>query len=108
LQGQPDYSINASIEYTNDTLGTLRMLYNRIGPKLASIGVDQLPDIIAQPRDQLDFAWLRKFEIFDQQFSGKLGVENILNDQFLEKERDFFVVRYTTGVKIGASITYNY
>jgi hypothetical protein len=108
LQGQPDFVINASIEYTNDQAGTLRMLYNTIGPQIAAAGVDGLPDIIAQRRDQLDFVWSRTFSPFGRDVSAKLSVENILNDQFIETQGNFTTLRYVSGVKIGIGFSYAY
>lgn len=108
LQGQPDFVVNASIEYNNDWFGTARLLYNTIGDQIAAAGAEGLPDIIQTRRDQLDFAWTHKFELFGEDFGAKFTVENILNDQFIEKQGKYTTVRYTTGVKFGLGISYSY
>jgi outer membrane receptor protein involved in Fe transport len=108
LQGQPDFVINSSLEYSNDTAGTFRVLYNTIGPQIAAAGVQGLPDIFAERRDQLDFVWVRQFAPFGKQVSLKFAAENILNDQFIETQGSFTVGRYTTGVKVGVGISYSY
>jgi outer membrane receptor protein involved in Fe transport len=108
LQGQPDFVINATLEYSNDRLGTARLLYNTIGEQIAAAGTDGLPDIIQQRRDQLDFVWTRKLDVFGEQVGVKLSAENILNDQFVETQGDFATVRYVTGVKFGLGVSYTY
>lgn len=108
LQGQPDFVINSSLEYTNDLVGTMRLAYITIGPQIAAAGVEGLPDITAERRDQLDFAWVRKFAPFGQPLSFKLSVENILNDQFLETQGGFVTLRYVSGVKVGMGVSYSY
>jgi outer membrane receptor protein involved in Fe transport len=108
LQGQPDFVVNSSLEYSDETVGTLRLLYNTIGEQIAAAGVDGLPDIFAQRRDQLDFVWVRKFSPFGRPVSVKFTAENILNDQFIESQGEFSTERYTTGVKLGVGISYAY
>jgi outer membrane receptor protein involved in Fe transport len=108
LQGQPDFVVNAALEYENDWFGTARLLYNTIGEQITAAGSDGLPDILQQRRDQLDFVWTRKIDLFGEEVGVKLTAENILNDQFIEKQGDFATVRYVTGVKFGVGLSYSF
>ena len=84
------------------------MLYNTIGPQIAAAGVEGLPDIFAQRRDQLDFVWVYQFAPWGKQVSLKFAAENILNDQYIETQGSFTTRRYTTGVKLGVGVSYSY
>src|SRR5262249_55495963 len=52
LVGQSPYLINAALEYDHPKWGTFRLLYNTAGPTLYAIGLEPLPDIVEQRRDQ--------------------------------------------------------
>ena len=55
LQGQSPYVINAGLNwFIAPTNTALTVLYNRFGDRIASVGTQFLPDVLEQPRDQLD------------------------------------------------------
>jgi hypothetical protein len=61
LQGQADYVVNAALEYNHPDWGTVRLLYNTVGPTIAAVqDVTALPDFVTERRDQLDLVLLGK------------------------------------------------
>ncbi|MDX1396400.1 MAG: TonB-dependent receptor [Gemmatimonadota bacterium] len=55
LQGQSPYVINAGVNWFVPSTNTaLTILYNRFGDRIAQVGTQFLPDVIEEPRDQLD------------------------------------------------------
>ncbi len=109
LQGQADYVVNAALEYAHPDYGTIRLLYNTVGPKIEAVQDETgLPDIIAERRDQLDLVYLAKIHPFGVPLNVKLSIENILNDNYLytvggETQQD-----YKTGITASLGIGYTY
>jgi hypothetical protein len=83
LQGQSPYLVNAGLQYNsenNDWAGSL--LYNRIGERLALVGIDDLgfPDVYERPRDQVDFQISKK--ILKKKGEIKFTWADILNPSY--------------------------
>ena len=108
LTGQPNYVINASLEYQNATWGVWRLLYNRVGPYIVAAGVDKLPDIEQQPRNELDAVWLAPFTVHDTPLTGKIAVENILNDRYLQLQGDRVTNLYLAGATFYVGVQYSF
>lgn len=116
LLGQPPFTINASLQYTDSDYGTFRLLYRTVGDTLAAAGTDvqpddpagSLPDIFKVRRDQLDFIWLQEFAVGDVPLTGKVGVENILNDDYTQTQGDIVVERYRTGATFVFGLSYKF
>lgn len=108
LQGQAPYVVNFALQYDHDVIGSFRLLYNTTGPLIVAAGINQLPDIVEQRRDQVDLVWLGKINPFSIPLQAKVGVENILNDGFRERQGDVLVDRYRSGVSFGFSLAYSY
>lgn len=84
LFGQSPYTINASLNYTDDSAGfKLNIAYNIIGKRIIAVGNIDNPDVYELPRHQLDITFskkvFRKFEI-------RGGVQNLLNARFLQMQ----------------------
>ncbi len=108
LLGQANYVVNAALEYQNTTSGLFRLLYNTVGPYIVAAGVDHLPDIKQQARNQLDFVWLTQFAPFGTPLTGRFAVENMLNDRFLQTQGNEITNRYNAGVKFTFGVSYMY
>ena len=108
LVGQANYVINAALEYQNANWGVFRLLYNTVGQYIVAAGVDGLPDIEQQPRNQLDAVWITQFSPFGVPLTGKVGVENILNDRYLQTQGDQVTNRYLAGAKFTFGVSYTY
>jgi hypothetical protein len=108
LVGQASYVVNAALEYQNATWGVWRLLYNTVGPYIVAAGVDHLPDIEQQPRNELDAVWITQFSPFGTPLTGRFAVENLLNDQYLQTQGDHVTNSYRTGLKFTFNVTYTY
>lgn len=108
LVGQAPFVVNATLEYTDDTFGTARLLYNTIGDTLDDLGANRLPDIELTRRDQLDFVWSKSFQVGNRELAAKFAVENILNDAYLWTQGDNIQQRYRSGVTFDVSLSYRW
>jgi hypothetical protein len=109
LQGQADYVVNAALEYAHPDWGTVRLLYNTVGPRITAVQDESgLPDIIGERRDQLDLVLLGKINPFGVPLNVKLSVENLLNDNFLTTVGGMTQEDYRTGITASLGIGYTY
>lgn len=108
LQGQAPYIVNLSLDYTHPDWGTARVLYNTIGKRLSAVGENPLPDIFEQRRDQIDLVFITEINPFGTPLTAKLGVENLLNDDYVFDEGGEITRKYDTGVKVSFGLSYSY
>jgi hypothetical protein len=109
LQGQADYVVNAALEYDHPDWGTVRLLYNTVGPTITAVqDVTGLPDFVAGRRAQLDLVYLAKVQPFGVPLRVKLGIENILNDSYPTTVGSALQENYRTGVTASLGVSYVY
>jgi TonB-dependent receptor len=109
LQGQADFVVNAALEYAHPDWGTVRLLYNTVGPRITAVQDETgLPDLVAGRRDQLDFVYLTKIHPWDVPLTVKLSVENLLNDNYSTTVGGETQQDYRTGVTASLGIGYTY
>ncbi len=107
FQGLAPYIINLTFDYTDPTLGTARLMYNRVGSTLFAVGAYGVPDRFEEPRNQLDAVLIAPLQAYiGLPVTAQLTVENILNDRVLLKQGDATQLRFTTGVKFTMGLTY--
>ena len=83
LQGQSPYLVNLGVQYnSNNGNWNGSLLYNRIGQRLALVGISDLgfPDVYERPRDQVDFQIARK--VFNKKGEFKLTWSDLLNAEY--------------------------
>lgn len=77
LQGQADYVFNLGLYFDDAILGlNTSIVYNKVGNKIAKVGVNDLGDIIEKPVDLIDFSVSKK--LFSN-FTIKLTAKDLLN-----------------------------
>lgn len=121
LQGQAPFVVNAALEYEHYEWGLFRLLYNTVGDTINAGGVDIQPDnpdtkglddIFQRRRDQLDFVWVVNIEPFGTPVQAKFAVENILNDDYIETEKnkgeEFITHKYRTGQTFTFGLSYKF
>jgi hypothetical protein len=127
LQGQAPFIVNAALDYTHPTWGTVRLLYNTAGARISSVGALGLPDVIEERRDQVDFVLIARLkELLGVPLTAQLNVENITNDNVVltqgalsKANATGFIAnapgvqsgiyqRYTTGVVFSFGLTYSF
>lgn len=120
LQGQSPYLVNLGLQFNskdNDWNGSL--LYNRIGQRLALVGINDLgfPDVYERPRDQVDFQLAKK--IFKKRGELKLTWADLLNSPYyfyeniggnkaFGKSTDRLFNSYKPGSTITVGFTYDF
>jgi len=88
LQGQPEYTANLIIGYDSLSAGhQLTVLLNQNGKSVADVGVSGQPDVLMEPR--LDLNVVYRFD-FSEVLTLKAKLENLLDDE----------VKYTQGGQI--------
>ncbi len=83
LQGQSPYLVNFGLQYDNKEKGLSgSLLYNRIGQRLALVGINDLgfPDVYERPRDQVDIQLAKK--IIKNRGELKLTWADVLNPAY--------------------------
>lgn len=108
LQGQSPFVVNAGIEWEDDEYGLARLLYNTSGREISDIGFNGLPNIYFERRDQLDFVYLKTFEAFEEFFSVKFTVENMLNSDYVWTQGSETQKRFKAGVTFKLGLTWEY
>jgi TonB-dependent receptor len=105
--GQSPYLVNAFINYRDTSGWNSNLSFNVSGPKLAIIGVGGTPDVIEQPRAQLDFSLSKNL---NKRFGIGLRIRNILNADYkllqTYKEVDYVYQQYTIGRSFSISLKY--
>ena len=87
LQGASPYLVNADITYSTrmkkGSSLSLALLYNLQGPRIHSVGLSGLGDVIQMPFHSLDFnaGWT-----FDSGISLRIGLSNLLNSGMLLRQ----------------------
>ncbi|HVM96122.1 MAG TPA: TonB-dependent receptor, partial [Candidatus Acidoferrales bacterium] len=107
LQGQAPFVVNAALEYVQNW-GTIRLLYNTIGDRIVAAGVDGLPDVFEQQRNEVDAVFLAKINPFGTPLTAKLALENLLNDPYVQTQGDRLSRKYDTGAKVTLGVVYTY
>lgn len=120
LQGQSPYLVNVGLQY-NDSKGRWNgsLLYNRIGQRLALVGINDLgfPDVYERPRNQLDFQLAAK--VLSKKGEVKLTVSDILNAEYYfyenidskkayKESSDRLFYSYKPGTTITLGFTYDF
>jgi hypothetical protein len=108
LVGQAPYVVNVSLDYTNDFVGKVRLLYNIMGEQIIAAGANRLPDIYEESRHQLDLVLVGDLNLFDRSFKGKLAIENIVNDKYVNTQDDIVWRSYRSGVKMSLGLSYSF
>ncbi|NJO24912.1 MAG: TonB-dependent receptor [Bacteroidia bacterium] len=120
LQGQSPYLINLGLQYNSENEkwnGSL--LYNRIGQRLALVGINDLgfPDVYERPRDQVDFQLARK--VLQGRGEVKITWSDLLNPSYFfyenidskkayKENTDRLFYSYKPGSTISVGFTYDF
>ena len=108
LQGQAPYIVNAALDYTNSRWGTARLLYNTAGSRIFRAGTFSLPDVIEEPRNQLDAVVIVPVRFFGVPFTLKGSAENLLDDPVVITQGGLVETTYMTGIKVSLGLAYSF
>lgn len=95
LFGQSPYTVNAALNYTQDSIGLrLNVAYNVIGKRIIMVGNDQNPNVYELPRHSLDFTFSKRIAKFVEL---RGGIQNILNARHLQMQDSDGSGKFETG-----------
>jgi outer membrane receptor for ferrienterochelin and colicin len=95
LQGQPEYTANLVLGYDNFPSGQqLTLLYNHNGESIADVGILGLPNVLLQPRGELNLVY--RIDVSDSiRLSAR--IENLLDAEVEYTQNDLVFQRYDKG-----------
>jgi TonB-dependent receptor len=109
LIGQAPFIANGVLEYSRADRFTARLMYFTSERAIDSAGSIGFPDIYEERRDRLDFVLIVPLERWlHAPITGKLAVENLLNDQIQFTQGDIVQRRYVDGISFGLTFTYTH
>lgn len=104
MVGQAPYVVNAGVTYATRTGATsATLLFNRVGERIDAAGDLPLPDVVLQPRNQVDFSL--RFPIVSS-VSGRFDARNILDSPYETTQGTVVREYYTAGRVFQAGITW--
>lgn len=106
LQGQAPFILNTSLEWNQPDWVTARLLYYTQQDTLDNAGINGLPNIFLDRRDQLDFVVQMPLQRWvDKPITAKLSIENILDSPWVWSQGGLIQQRYRDGLSFGFGLT---
>ncbi|HER43266.1 MAG TPA: TonB-dependent receptor [Candidatus Eisenbacteria bacterium] len=108
MQGQSPWTVNLSLLYSNETLGTsVNLLYNKIGRRLDAVGDSRDEDVYEEPRGLFDIALSQRMPFGCK---AKFVIQNLSDEDIVftsgpEKDSHETI---STGRTYSFSISYNF
>lgn len=108
LEGQSDYTANLSVNYRSPDRGTeVGAYFNVFGERVAAAGGSGQPDVVEQPRPELDFTFSQSL---GPGVEMELEASNLLDSEHLWEQSMNGITRvqrrYTSGRTFSVSFTY--
>jgi outer membrane receptor protein involved in Fe transport len=109
MQGQPEYVVNANLDYINSNSGTTAgLIFNVLGRQIASVSLDATPDLYQLPEPQLDL-------VASQELGWKMKasakIKNVLNSEHSEvhpfQGEDYVASSYQKGVSFSLGLSWS-
>ena len=105
LAGQSPWVINMQLGYDAESSGlSTNLLYNVAGPRIDSVGVNGLDDVMERPFHQLDFVVTKELR---HGFRLGFKARNMLNSERVLKQGDFTFLRYRRGADLSLNLTWS-
>jgi TonB-dependent receptor len=106
LQGAPEYSFNLILGYDDISNGQeFTILFNQNGETIVDVGVSGQPDIIEEPRLDIDFNY--KFYISDA-LTFRVKIEDLLDTEVEFTQGGRIFQKYNTGQKFQAGVDWSF
>jgi hypothetical protein len=105
LVGQPDYALNAVLEWAPASWGSVvRVLYNSKGKTLYQAGGLGLPDVYQKPYSTLDVVWKQQLDFLARGLGLTVNLTNLTDERY--QLTGGFAQRYQRGRGFGLGISY--
>jgi outer membrane receptor protein involved in Fe transport len=106
LQGQPDYTLNLILGLDDVASGQeLTLLINQNGPAIQDVGVNDLPDIVEEPRTSVNLKYRHKF---GEEMALTLKLNNLLDRSTRFTQGGKVFQAYSRGISFEAGLDWNY
>jgi len=106
LQGQPEYTANLVIGYDDFASGQqLTLLLNQSGESIADVGVSGAPDVIFEPR--LDLNLVYRWD-FAEQGTLKAKLSNILDSEYEYTQGGRTFQAYEKGISLSVGVAWKF
>jgi outer membrane receptor protein involved in Fe transport len=106
LQGAPEYSFNLILGYDDISRGQeLTLLFNQSGDTIVDVGVSGQPDIIEEPRLDIDLNY--RYYISDT-LTIRVKIEDLLDTEIEFTQGGRIFQKYNTGQKFQAGVDWNF
>ena len=106
LQGQPEYTANLVVGYDNFISGQqVTLLLNQSGESIADVGVSGAPDVIFEPR--LDLNIVYRWD-FSERGVLKAKLANLLNADYEYTQGGGVFQRYEKGVSVSVGVDWKF
>jgi len=103
LQGQADYVFNVGLYYDDVENGlNTSVVYNKVGPRISKVGVNELGNFIERPVDLIDIS-LSKTLIYN--FTAKLALKDLLNQDKEVIQQSVLGDRTSELIKTGRTVS---
>jgi outer membrane receptor protein involved in Fe transport len=109
MTGQPDSTANFQIGYIGpEHIFTLK--FGRVGKRLITAGVENLPDEFLSQRYDLGFKWSWSPTAWPilEPMTISLEIENLLDDEYERTQGDFVIRTYKTGITGKLGLKYRF
>ena len=101
LYGQSPFVVNVNLGWAHPDVADINLLYNVIGPRIADVGVDGLPDTFDRPVHRVDVVAARAVR---KDLKLKLSVANLLNQRVRVEQEGIVVNSYAPGVSVSLGL----
>ena len=106
LQGAPEYSVNLILGYDDISNGQeFTVLFNQSGDTIVDVGVSGQPDIIEEPRLDIDLNY--KYYISDA-LTFRVQIQDLLDTDIEFTQGGRIFQKYNTGQKFQAGVDWNF
>lgn len=104
MVGQAPYVLNGGLTYyAQGNALSATLLFNRVGPRIFAAGDRPLPDVIEQPRNNLDLSI--RLPVAGA-FSARIDAKNLLDDAFVVQQGTVTREKYKSGQVVQAGIVW--
>jgi hypothetical protein len=104
MVGQAPYVVNAGLTYFAPPTGlSATVLYNRVGPRIFAAGDRPLPDVLEEPRNNLDVSLRLPLA---GAFSARIDAKNLIDDPYAVRQGTVTREKYSTGQTVQAGLVW--
>jgi outer membrane receptor protein involved in Fe transport len=104
MVGQAPYVVNAGLTYFAQNNGlSATVLFNRVGPRIFAAGDRPLPDVIEEPRNNLDLSL--RLPVAGA-FSARIDAKNLIDAAYVVRQGTVTREKYSTGQTVQAGIVW--